>query len=91
MNKKGSFFIIWAIFWTLVLISFLSFVIIKTIQVKNSDCLISIAKEQCSERGMVYEDVYYDLSEKFACKRDLRGISKESFKFLEEEIEGCKK
>ena len=79
------------IFWAVVLICFVSFIITKNFQVKNSDCLISIAKEQCSEMGMEFEKVYYDFPEKFMCKEDLRSIDNKGFRFLEEEIEGCKK
>jgi len=92
MNKKGMHFLgYWFLFCVFLLIFSLSFVIIKNTKVKNSECLVSIAKEDCSEMGMEFEKVYYDFPEKFMCKEDLRSIDNKGFRFLEEEIEGCKK
>jgi len=91
MNNKGfSFLGFWLIFCLLVLIVSLSFITIKNIQVNNSDCLVSIAKEQCSEMGMEYKDVFWVLSEKFGCVKDLRSEDIQKFKFLEDEIKECK-
>jgi len=92
MNKKGMHFLgYWFLFCVFLLIVSLSFFTIKINQVKNSDCLISIAKEDCSERGMVYEKVLWVLKPVFMCNEDGRSMESQMFKFLEEEIEGCKK
>ena len=92
MNKKGMHFLgYWFLFCVFLLIFSMSFVIIKNTKVKNSECLVSIAKEQCSEMGMVYEKVWWNFKPVFMCNEDGRSMESQMFKFLEEEIEGCKK
>ena len=57
-------------------------------------CLEKIAEDYCEEKGFEFGDILWgssNLGWSFTCKEDVRNIHHIEFKFMEEEIEKCKK
>ncbi len=73
---------------TIVFILVMSALVIKIISVNNDDCLKAIAEDYCEDQGMSFHNVkFFNI---FSCEENERAIRVETYKFLEDEIEGCK-
>ena len=59
---------------------------------ENNNCLITIAKDYCSDNGLYYDSIYWSSGAGFSCKvYQRRSYSLERFEFLDKEIKRCMK
>ncbi len=58
---------------------------------KEIPCLEEIARDYCEEKGFYFERILFWIRWAFYCEEDLRQSSYHQYKFLEGEIEECKK
>ena len=53
-------------------------------------CLEEIAEDYCEEQGLYFDEISLDFGWGFWCIENLRQTGFTRYKFLEDEIEGCK-
>ena len=68
-------------------------VVVSLVQVPSEeyDCLKEIAENYCEDNGMEFRKLtYFIYPGDFTCVEDERSVRLKFYKFLEDEIEGCK-
>jgi hypothetical protein len=92
--EKGVLFVgILVLGFIVFVMGLLIFAVYKNTKINNDVCLKEIAKDYCADNFMFFDDVFWDTSYKFSCKKNLRAIGYvriSVFNFLNEEIEKCK-